>query len=141
MSRPLAEIVPDTKLDSDVQPDHTDHFVCGFHTDDDNPRPRKIKERWRRGRQLGSGGYATVWLEVCTLGPQKGQVRAVKGIKCGGIGRLPSSECARELEAIGKFSQPRVSLPASKVSLLGFLTFHHTVPPSLCPVVWVVRNG
>ncbi|KAK3367795.1 kinase-like domain-containing protein [Podospora didyma] len=80
MSRPVPEIVPDTKLDSDIQPDYTDYFIFGSDTNNDDPTPRNIKERCWRGRQLGSGGYGTVWLEVGTLGSQKGQARAVKGI-------------------------------------------------------------
>jgi hypothetical protein len=142
--RRLPDIVVDTRLESEVHAEFTIHSVfasspvtsatgaeAGAVATSSSPvatksRPGKIKERWRRVRQLGSGGYGTVWLERCSAGSQErvGTLRAVKEIRCdvgrggggGGNGKqkedrkTPSEECARELEAIGKFSQAAVSL-------------------------------
>ncbi|KAK3378969.1 hypothetical protein B0T24DRAFT_694261 [Lasiosphaeria ovina] len=106
MSQPLPDIVVDTNLETEIQPGHTIHYIHGAHSDDDDSRPRKIPQRWRRERNLGRGSFGTVWLERCTSRLMKDQdpLRAVKVIKCR-TGGSPSSECARELEAIGKFSQ------------------------------------
>ncbi|WYZ42301.1 hypothetical protein EsH8_V_001196 [Colletotrichum jinshuiense] len=103
MNRKLADIITDTRLESEVHTGYTIHF---HRISDPNAglRLRKVEERWKRGRELGSGGFATVWLETCTVGSRQGQLRAVKEIKRS-AGALPSSEFARELEAVGKFSQ------------------------------------
>ncbi|KAK0649170.1 kinase-like domain-containing protein [Cercophora newfieldiana] len=102
----LPDIVLDTKLESDVYANYTVHHVFDALTQSPGVRPRKTTERWDRGRELGSGGFGTVWLENCTSGRSKGKLRAVKEIRCRvPDGATPSSECVRELEAIGKFSQ------------------------------------
>lgn len=107
MGRPLPDIVTDTRLESEVHADHTIHF---HHVPDPNARrrPKRVEERWKRERELGSGGCATVWLETCVVGSRQGGCRAVKEIKRG-EGGIASSEFSRELEAVGKFSQRPVS--------------------------------
>jgi len=174
--RRLPDIVVDTRLESEVQADFTVHSVfasavvpmtsataaeagasagaTSSSTVATKSRPRKIKERWRRVRQLGSGSYGTVWLERCSAGSQEkvGTLRAVKEIRCdvgrggggggGGKGKqkedrkTPSEECARELEAIGKFSQAAVSLSlrlSLSLSFL-FLLFAHYLADDRCRV-------
>ena len=107
MSRPLPDIVVDTRLPSQVFPKYTVHMTNVLEPDT-GKRFDKVEERWRRKRELGLGGFGTVWLEQCELGPRKGSLRAVKEIRCNRKDS-PVEEFARELEAIGKFSQPMVS--------------------------------
>ncbi|KAK0611936.1 kinase-like domain-containing protein [Immersiella caudata] len=102
----LPDIVVATELESDVCAGYTIHYVYEPHPNSANKRPLKTEQRWDRERELGSGGFGTVWLEKCTRGPKQGGLRAVKEIRCRTpAGTTPSSECARELEAISMFSQ------------------------------------
>jgi hypothetical protein len=70
---------------------------------------RRIREqeRWQRTKHLGSGSFGVVWLETCTEGSSSGRVRAVKEIVKGTAS--VTVVYSRELEAIAKFSQEKVS--------------------------------
>ncbi|KAJ5246737.1 Tetratricopeptide-like helical [Penicillium chermesinum] len=64
-------------------------------------------EYWRRTRKIGSGGFASVWLEECTFsqglgGPREGKLRAIKQIEFDN--QLRSTNYKHELEIIAKFS-------------------------------------
>ena len=65
------------------------------------------EEIWKQERQIGSGGFGSVWLETCTSGIQKGTIRAMKKIA---VRQTSSRDAAyiRELEAIAKFSHRKV---------------------------------
>jgi hypothetical protein len=79
---------------------------------------QRVEERWQRKKELGSGGFGTVWLETCVSsssyssssnGNQNG-LRAVKEIRTGGSTSLAAMDYTRELEAIAKFSQAQVRI-------------------------------
>jgi hypothetical protein len=60
---------------------------------------------WKRDRKLGQGGFGAVYCEKCTEGRDQGKLRAVKIIQKQHAGKLDYS---KELEAIARFSQPKV---------------------------------
>lgn len=102
------ELVNDMKLNADILPDGTLHYTFQpDYSQGTTGRWRPKIETWKRGKMLGSGTFGTVWIEqhVSSEGPAK--LRAVKMIK-----KLPhpshSTYCNQELEAIAKFSQPKV---------------------------------
>jgi serine/threonine protein kinase len=66
------------------------------------------EETWKQERQIGGGAFGSIWLEKCTSGKQKDAVRAVKKIVVRNNAR--DLEYVRELEAIAKFSHPKVWL-------------------------------
>jgi serine/threonine protein kinase len=110
MGSSLPEIVVDTRLDVQVHPEFTIHFSVDEGTaQTPTGRPLKHQEKWRPSQHIGTGGFGSVWRYTCVSGRSRGQHHAIKEIKCeGGLG-VPSSRLSRELEAIGKFSQKRVS--------------------------------
>lgn len=108
MSDGLPDVVVDTKLETEVYPHCTIHFTHEHNPKFAGLRPERASEQWERQRELGSGGCGSVWLEKCVSGRKEGSLRAVKEIRCQS-GTKPSSACVRVLEAIGKFSQTRVS--------------------------------
>ena len=114
--------IPDLVRDSELQvqffPEYTRHvsFVSCL-----TPGQRKIRreakeERWKREKDLGRGSFGTVWLERCLTDEGKARVRAVKEIRKSPQYSKPI-DYSRELEAIAKFSQPRVRLPLCSLTL------------------------
>ncbi|KAJ9481498.1 hypothetical protein VN97_g11978 [Penicillium thymicola] len=104
------ELVNDMKLDAEVHPDGTSHPT--FQPDyaqGTTGRWRPKVEIWKRGRILGAGTFGTVWIEKCVPSEGPARVRAVKVIKKSSD---PSEQiyCDQELEAMAKFSRPRVGL-------------------------------
>jgi hypothetical protein len=65
-------------------------------------------EYWQRHKIIGRGSYGSVRLEKCVKGRRDSQVRAVKQITIAGLPQAKSLDYSRELEAIAKFSQPKV---------------------------------
>lgn len=130
---PLPDLVLDTKIETTFAGTEglslsTRHVRVGLGSSS-RARQLRTEETWRRLRLLGGGAYGTVWLEerVERGGDVDGgvaavprQLRAVKEIRKpwqqsgrrGAEDAAPSKEAAflwRELEAIAKFSQERVS--------------------------------
>jgi hypothetical protein len=109
--------VPDLVLDSElvaiITEEWTKHIV-------DEPgsipsrRRAQLEQQWKRKRYLGRGAYGSVWLEECISGFRDITLRAVKQIRKTG---QDSKQIAyhRELEAIMKFSNPRVGVPSAMV--------------------------
>lgn len=100
----VSDLVQDTKLETEFH----QKYVCHIYHEADHSKGQRIvrrREYWRRTKHLGFGGFGSVWLEECVKGEQKGELRAVKQIQ------RPRNqfECNRELEALAKFSHPRVS--------------------------------
>jgi calcium/calmodulin-dependent protein kinase I len=98
------ELVNDMKLNAEVHPDgSTSHYTYAQGTAGRWPKA----EIWKRGKILGSGGFGVVWVEQCVSSQGPGRLRAVKMIK-----KEPDPSkrayCDQELEAIAKFSQPKV---------------------------------
>jgi hypothetical protein len=108
MSR-LPDLVRDSKLETRFAPDFSVETVHTYH--ESEPARRRlvsVLEHWKRQEKIGGGGYSTVWLESCPKVSRHGvQVRAVKQIETGG--RFARIDFNRELEAIAKFSHPKVS--------------------------------
>jgi hypothetical protein len=106
---PLAsDLVRDLKLETTIVDGTTIHT----HNMSDSGAGRRrinVEEKWERQRKLGNGTYGTVWLEICVLGPKKGQLRAVKEISKE-VTTAEPIDYGRELEAIAKFSHAKVCL-------------------------------
>ena len=102
----LPDLVRDSQLDVELRDGYTVHVY--FESNPDSRRRAvQREETWKLERHIGGGAFGSVWLETCTSGRQKGAVRAVKRIAL----RQKSTRDAvyiRELEAIAKFSHPKV---------------------------------
>lgn len=102
------ELVNDMKLDAEVHPDGTSHptFQPDYAQGTTGRWQPKV-EIWKRGKKLGAGTFGTVWIEKCVPSEGPARVRAVKVIKKSSD---PSKQiyCDQELEAMAKFSRPRV---------------------------------
>ncbi|KAH7171278.1 kinase-like domain-containing protein [Dactylonectria macrodidyma] len=100
-----SDLVRDSQLRTAVSLGLTHHTYYESNLDSQRRRTR-IKETWRRGRELGNGTFGRVWQETCEAGPKCSQLRAVKEIPKDRT--LSSSiDYARELEAMAKFSHDR----------------------------------
>lgn len=86
--------------------------VHEFHEADESHGERVAKrvERWERGKQIGSGGFGRVFVEVRKVDKRTKYCRAVKEIslKSSPGRRVKSWDYVRELEAIAKFSLSKV---------------------------------
>jgi serine/threonine protein kinase len=99
----LSDLIQDSKLETKFLPGETVHT---YHEPDPTSGQRLVSrsEHWQRQREIGGGGFGTVWLEKCTKGGNRDiEVRAIKEIK---IAR--QINYYRELEAIAKFSHRKV---------------------------------
>ena len=100
----LPDLVRDSQLDVEFRNGFTVHV---YLESSPSSRQRAVRreETWKQETQIGDGGFGSVWLETCTSGTQKGAVRAVKKIAAR---QIRDAVYIRELEAITKFSHPRV---------------------------------
>jgi hypothetical protein len=136
-SRPTQDLVRDAKLETkfhlggDVE--HGNYSIQGAK----EHRPTWNIQEWQRKSLLGIGSFGKVWLQQCVSGEQRGQLRAVKEIEKGKY--LINHE--RELEAVFKFSQQKVSVLSSSVVRTEAATQHaNPVCPLLRQVAWLVRG-
>jgi hypothetical protein len=118
----IPDLVRDTCLETSFVGDITVHLHDDSSDDDasgaTNSRPTRRAESWKWDKSLGEGGYGDVWLQRCVQGKRHYENRAVKVIVLdgggrGGGGRKGQINYIRELEAIAKFSQKRVSFYSS----------------------------
>ena len=102
----LPDLVRDSQLEAVFRNGLTVHT---FFESSPSSRQRAVprEEVWRLEKQVGSGGFGSIWLEKCMEGPQKGGLRAVKKIAVRQQG-LEDITYVRELEAVAKFSQRKV---------------------------------
>ncbi|KAJ5138474.1 Tetratricopeptide-like helical [Penicillium bovifimosum] len=107
-----SDLVQDSELHTYFLPDHTVETVHTFQVSDPASGQRLVTrtEHWQRQKEIGSGGFGSVWLEKCIKGgrsdaTQAGALRAVKQINTDP--RHGSFDYNRELEAITKFSHYR----------------------------------
>lgn len=99
---PPLDLVQDSKLITDFRDGYTIHTFT-------EPSGHR-KEYWKSERRLGRGGSGQVQLERCAAGEKKDLKRAVKIIsRRSNPTRTGWVDLERELEAIAKFSQSRVS--------------------------------
>lgn len=109
----IPDLVSDTELKTTFVPDCTKETVHSFNESDRVSGRRNIvrTEHWHRRTRIGKGGYGEVWIEKCIKGGKSGSpvVRAVKQMPTGE--HVERSQYLRELEAIAKFSQQKVSTP------------------------------
>ena len=103
---PISDLVRDSKLETTFHREYTQHV---YHVSGATPRQRKVRkeERWRRDKYLGTGAFGIVWLEKFTREDGEIQHRAVKEIRKGAQ-NSNAINYGRELEAIAKFSHPKV---------------------------------
>lgn len=76
---------------------------------------KKRREVWKRAEQpIGRGAFGEIWAEDCIEGQEPGGPtrRAVKSMRLISQGelRLDVYDYSRELEALAKFSRPKVGL-------------------------------
>lgn len=107
---PKSELVNDMKLSAQVRKDGTTEVTEHRYQSDSTrettgrwPEP----EVWKRGERLGKGAFGTVWVEKCVSAQGSTRTRAVKVI-LQTSDPLRKSSCDQELEAVAKFSQPKV---------------------------------
>lgn len=110
----LPELVRDSELEASFLPNP--HIpVATIHTKSSGRRTIR-QDIWIREKKLGHGGYGIVWLER-NNGSSQGdsELRAVKELKVQGSRGM---DYVRELEALAKFSQEKVSSPWLKFTNL-----------------------
>ena len=102
----ISDLVRDSKLETRFYGEYTQHvyYVSGM-----TPRQRKVRkeERWARDKSLGNGASGTVYLEKSITENGEVQRRAVKEIRKSAH-TSGAIDYNRELEAIAKFSHPKV---------------------------------
>lgn len=104
----LPDLVRDSRLETRLRNKYTTHRYYDVGSTS-SERSVVREEYWKREREIGRGSYGCVWLERCVKGQRSLAIRAVKEI------RKPKKmkehiHYHRELEAIAKFSHPRVRL-------------------------------
>jgi hypothetical protein len=117
---PNPDLVKDSKLETTFDHEYTRHV---YYISGATPHERKLRkeERWKRDKYLGSGAFAAVWLEKFVTDTGEVQHRAVKEIKK--RAKTPKAiDYSRELEAIAKFSHPKVCEPPRLDSCIPFGT-------------------
>jgi hypothetical protein len=102
--------LPDLVLDSRLRTEFRDSITIHSYLEIDDAGGRYSREEyWTRDQFLGRGGFGQVRLERCaTKGTMEGSLRAVKIINKP-LDPSESLDFNRELEAIAKFSNDRVS--------------------------------
>jgi hypothetical protein len=107
--------LPDLVLDSRLRTDFRDSVtIHSFLEINEVGRRYFREEHWKRERDLGHGGFGRVRLERCvTIGIKQNALRAVKIIDKQS-NPFNSLDFNRELEAIAKFSNDRVSQITSR---------------------------
>lgn len=107
----LPELVRDSKLEARFHP-NPDIPVATIHTKSSGRRTIR-QDIWVREKKLGHGGYGIVWLERNNESSQgRAALRAVKELRVHGS---RGGDYIRELEALAKFSQEKVSIPRPTV--------------------------
>lgn len=104
----LSDLVRDSKLDTTTTGNDIVRHV--IEVADHISRRRRVRQEqlWKRMESLGEGAYGEVWLEKLVGGTCHVNERAVKVIKKRTQKQRPV-DYSRELEAIAKFSHPKVS--------------------------------
>jgi len=100
---------PDLVKDSSLHTEFRDAITVHSYRDIDAVGRRFYREeQWKREQRLGRGGFGQVWLQKCVAGARQDSLRAVKIVEkpSDSFGSL---DLNRELEAIAKFSNYRVS--------------------------------
>lgn len=119
-----SDLVRDSEIEATISNGCTTQFT---YTGPSSKRRRlRVEERWVREGCLGRGAYGTVYKERCADDAQP-RVRAVKEINKNVVAG-EQIDHTRELEAIAKFSHPRVC-----VAIL-----HHGSLLTLAPSVLVL---
>ena len=102
----IPDLIRDSKLETQFHAGYTVHTFQESYPDSEG-RVVTRREWWHREQDIEAGGFGSVYLEKCIRGGlQGGAVRAVKQIP---INPRAKIDYHRELEAIAKFSHPRVS--------------------------------
>jgi len=103
----LSDLVWDYKIEATVFGDYTTQVTYRSPAGPSARERRvRIEEHWVREGRIGQGAYGTIYKERCGEGPDS-RVRAVKVIKKTLVDGREIDYMA-ELEAIAKFSHPRV---------------------------------
>lgn len=105
----MSDLVKDARLPMRTVSEYTVHsFIESTSAEGRRARRREREEYWERKQHLGIGICGTVWLEECVANGDS-KLRAVKEIRKIAPGSR-SMDYTRELEAVTKFSQQRVSI-------------------------------
>ena len=101
----LSDLVRDSKIETEALGSYIRHVFYEAGRSANERRVRR-EERWVRQRYLGQGTYGTVYLEKSENGGEE-KLRAVKEVKKFVV-LGQELDYGRELEAIMKFSHPKV---------------------------------
>ena len=104
----LSELAQDLEIPTQVIEDG--YWVHTYNESDPNSSRRPVPrlEHWERKRYIGEGSYGSVSLERCVRGRRDIEVRAVKKVSIATRQHAAPINYDRELNAITKFSQPKV---------------------------------
>lgn len=125
----VPDIVADAKIETEISKDFVKHI---FHRSGLTAGERYVRreECWTRQQFLGQGAYGTVHLETCETKGGSKKLRAVKEVRKS-VQASEELDYMRELEAIYKFSHPKVGTvnssdgPCQKPSTLRMCQYSH----------------
>lgn len=103
-----SDLVKDSKLETTTTGDGIIRHVIEIAGQNSRRRRVRQEQLWKRAESLGEGAYGEVWLEKLVGGTCQVNERAVKVIKKRSQ-KQRAVDYSRELEAIAKFSHPKVS--------------------------------
>jgi len=130
MSWTLAEsdLVKDSKLETTFSHGYTLHV---FYVSGETQRMIRKEEQWKKEEHLGEGGFGTVWKEKLVTDTGEQRYRAVKRIQ-------KRADYVRELEAIAKFSHPKVFRLQNCLSLCDSNLTENVVRAVFREIIWMV---
>lgn len=103
-----SDLIRDSELQATFHDGYTKHVVNMSGPDVRQRKNTRQEQRWQKVKRLGHGSFGTVWLESLSSGQSQVSERAVKVVKKRSEDSNPI-DYSRELEAVAKFSHPRVS--------------------------------
>jgi hypothetical protein len=124
-----SDLLDHFKLEADIHPDFVLHTSYEGHRTGTR-RKQKVEKKWYIWRQLGSGFFGEVRLEVDSPDERLADTRAVKVLDKNRL-RAHGIDYKRELTALAKFAKAQVR--SALITAQKFRSFSHGCPPSAEP--------